>query len=437
MRNHRTQLTQTRAMDAFLNENGTDRTGKITGKSLYTWLSREVRGLYAQCFELAFDAAKRAERALGHEIGDPSLRYLRFSYLDGKEGLLAGERLALDIKRMQLAALDLNRREYELTKHVSLLQLDPGALLELRTTGRCHLDLTEDVFTLDGPSHYFRRLKSVAVSVPCVTGPYAGVNATLTLTRSSVRTTATLGEREFAREVGVEDDRFSDDLAPVTSIVASSGQNDPGLFETNLRDERYLPFENSGAISSWNISLPADPSAGEPTQFDYTTISDVVLHLRYTAREGGQALRAKAMEDLRARIDAGQATASHRLFSLRHDFPNAWAAWRAAPNDGGFRPLRLELTRAHFPFWSRVVHPQPAVLGARLLALSAEDVKIAGPDHAPDTVDNLDPIIGDLRSTELSKAPLPSFVGIWSVSLFDPEHALRDAWLVVDWGAEN
>lgn len=104
-----------------------------------------------------------------------------------------------------------------------------------------------------------------------------------------------------------------------SSVVASSGQHDTGLFDTDMRDERYLPFENSGAISTWTISLPADPSAGEPTQFDYGTIADVVLHLRYTAREGGQTLRTGAMKDLRTRIDAAGAMGSHRLFSLRHD----------------------------------------------------------------------------------------------------------------------
>ena len=70
------------------------------------------------------------------------------------------------------------------------------------------------------------------------------------------------------------------------SIVTSSAQNDSGLFETNLRDQRYLPFENSGVISEWQLQLPANPSKGDPPHFDYDTISDVILHLHYTAWEG-------------------------------------------------------------------------------------------------------------------------------------------------------
>jgi hypothetical protein len=36
------------------------------------------------------------------------------------------------------------------------------------------------------------------------------------------------------------------------------------------------------------ITLPAIPS------FDYSTITDVILHIRYTARDGGQALAGPA-----------------------------------------------------------------------------------------------------------------------------------------------
>ena len=50
----------------------------------------------------------------------------------------------------------------------------------------------------------------------------------------------------------------------------------------NCRDERYLPFEGAGEIARWRVELPRDTNA-----FGFDTISDVVLHLRYTAREGG------------------------------------------------------------------------------------------------------------------------------------------------------
>ena len=50
------------------------------------------------------------------------------------------------------------------------------------------------------------------------------------------------------------------------------------MFEFGFRDERYMPFEGAGAISDWSLSLPKTLRV-----FDYTTISDVVVHLDYTA----------------------------------------------------------------------------------------------------------------------------------------------------------
>jgi hypothetical protein len=110
---------------------------------------------------------------------------------------------------------------------------------------------------MDGPGHYFRRIKTVALSIPCVTGPYVSVNCTLTLLKSSIRKTQVLRDGFYARE-DAEDDRFNDYFGSLQSIVTSSAQNDSGMFETNLRDERYLPFENSGVESEWQLELPAN-----------------------------------------------------------------------------------------------------------------------------------------------------------------------------------
>jgi len=35
---------------------------------------REAQGLHAKCFPFAFDVAKKAERALQHELGNPTLQ---------------------------------------------------------------------------------------------------------------------------------------------------------------------------------------------------------------------------------------------------------------------------------------------------------------------------------------------------------------------------
>lgn len=248
-----------------------------------------------------------------------------------------------------------NRREYELTKDVSLLQIAPEALVRLRATGSCEFEIPEAYFDIDSPGHYFRRIKSIAVSVPAVVGPHTSVYCTLTLTRSSIRTEPVAGD-DYARDTENDDLRFNDFYGSAESIVTSSGLNDSGLFETNLRDERYLPFEGQGAISRWTLSLPSDPSTDTdfPT-FDYRNISDVIVHMRYTAREGGETLKNAAKDALVEAIEDGIAEGfgNIRLFDVRREFPDAWARFVASdPNEAGLFTLDLELKREHYPFWA-------------------------------------------------------------------------------------
>jgi hypothetical protein len=131
---------------------------KETTIGFYALMKRDVKALHAKAFQLAFEVAKKAERAMQNELGDPSLSYIQFNYLDGNEGLLAGEKLSVDVKTMELAYHDLNHREYEMTKHVSLRQVDPVALLQLRATGTCGFTVPEEIFDMDCPGHYFRRI---------------------------------------------------------------------------------------------------------------------------------------------------------------------------------------------------------------------------------------------------------------------------------------
>ena len=361
--NHREQITRAEEVERFL---AGERTGdKTTTTAYYALLRREVRGLYNRAYELALETARKAERALRNELGDPNLTFVQPSYLAGTEGLLAGERLHLDLRRMELAHLDQNRREYELTKNVSLLQLDPRALATLRATGRATFSLPEELFDLDTPGHYFRRIRSVAVSVPCVTGPYTGVACTARLLRSRIRTTPALNGGYPENPDG--DGRFVHQLGASEAIVTSAGSNDSGLFEANLRDERLLPFEYRGVAGEWQLDLATDPRP-----FDYDTITDVVLHVHYTARDGGEQLRQAASAHLRERIAVGGAAGTTRMLSLRHEFPSDWARFRhghAGPGtaDAPRAALTLDLRREHYPFFAGAAGPA-ALTDVTLLA---------------------------------------------------------------------
>ena len=138
----------------------------------------------------------------------------QFNYWDaGRRGLLSGEALALDLKRLELAYAENNQREFELPRHVPLRQLDPVALLTLKATGSCTFSMPESLFDMDCV-HYLRRLRSVALSVPAAVGPCTPLHATLTLLGSSVPTSPLLKDSAYARQ-GSEDDRFVDYLGTI------------------------------------------------------------------------------------------------------------------------------------------------------------------------------------------------------------------------------
>ena len=238
-------------------------------------------------------------------------------------GLLAGERLYIGLKQLESAYQEKRGYDYEVSRHVSLRQVNPLALLQLKASGTCEFVLPEVLFDMDHPGHYMRRIKSVALTVPCVVGPYTSLNCTLRLLEHKFRTTGIADKSDYPEKIDETDDRFSTVNVPITSIAVSNGQNDSGVFELNFKDERYIPFEGAGAISKWRIQLPE-----QFRQFDYETISDVVMHLRYTAEEGGDKLKKPAAESVQNYIksvdDLSQQEGLFAAFDLRHDFPDEW-----------------------------------------------------------------------------------------------------------------
>jgi Tc toxin complex TcA C-terminal TcB-binding domain len=428
--NHQQQIKNSQDIESFLSD---EKTGKKTNQAFYTWMKREVQGLYNQSFQFAWDVARKSERALQLELGDNSVSFIGSGYTSGKEGLLAGEKLLFDLKQMDLAYHELNKREYEMTSHISLMQINPAALLQLRTTGRCALTIPEEWFDMEGPGHYMRRIKSVAVSIPCITGPYASVNCTLTLTKSIIRTKAILSDGSYS-STGDTDDRFNIQFGSTQSVVTSSAQNDSGLFETNLHDERVLPFEYSGALSSWQLSLPGKNNGLR--QFNYDSISDVIIHMRYTAREGGDLLAKGAMENLKAGIAASTVVGTVRLFSIRQEFPNDWEKFKSTtrPDNNSFVGLSLTLRPEHYPFWSRgsVVNTKEMKLFARS-SKTPITVRATADDSAHQDQLNTDKTFSDLKTGKLTNVTVPAPIG--SFSLFLDDNTMDDLWITLLWGS--
>ncbi|HEX7957411.1 MAG TPA: hypothetical protein VF508_10740, partial [Pyrinomonadaceae bacterium] len=336
-RNTQQQVAAAEEVDQLLRD-------KFTSEELYLWMQGELSRLYYEYYRFAFDTARRAERTMKRELMRPELDaqdFVKFNYWDGgRKGLLSGETLYLDVKRMEMAFHEHNKRELELTRHVSLRQLAPLALLALKETGSCTVTVPEWLYDRDYPGHYMRRIKSVALSVPAVVGPYAAVNCTLSLLESRIRVSPDLKEGFYARQ-GPEDERFAVLPGGMQSIVTSSANNDSGLFETNLRDERFLPFEGAGAVSTWKLELPQ-----EYRSFDHATISDVILHIRYTARQGVQPGAVNtALAEL---FDPANLPDLALVFSLPNDFPTEWAAFV-----NGTGPFSATVRADYFPYFAQ------------------------------------------------------------------------------------
>jgi len=350
--NHQLQIDNAQSEDDFMHS-------KFTNTDLYAYMIGQLSTTYFQSYQLAYALAKQAEQTFRYELALADSSYINFGYWDSlKKGLLAGERLMFDIRTMEKAYRDQNAREYELTKHISLSQLDASALQILKTTGECWINLPEELFDMDFPGHYMRRLRSVSVTMPAIAGPYTPVSCTLTMTRNSMRVSNTsTGAGTYSRKLTggapADDPRFRDAIGSIQSIATSTAQNDSGLFEMNFRDERYLPFECAGAISQWHLRL----SAAVP-QFDYSTIADVVLHVKYTSREGGDLLRIDAATSLQTKINtmlvSRKDTGLTRMFSARHEFPTEWYAFLNPASPAADQVLTLNITRDRFPYFASV-----------------------------------------------------------------------------------
>lgn len=343
LESHELQIENSRKTADFMH-------AKFTNEDLYDWMIGQVSAVYFKSYQMAHDFAKKAERCYRFELGNDD-SFISYGYWDSmKKGLQSADNLIHDIKRMQTSYLEKNKREYEITKHVSLAQLDPLALIRLRATGATDFEVPEVLYDMDHPGHYFRRVKSVGISLPCVVGPYTSVSAKLSLVSNRYRknTNPDNGAATGYLEDLGNDERFVYNVGSIQSIAASNAQNDNGLFELNFKDERYLPFEGCGAVGSWRLELPQNVR-----QFNYNTISDVILHVKYTAREGGSSLRDLAETSLKDRLDEikqqlGQ-TGLHLALNLKQDLPNEWLLLK---NNGA---VNLKIDKSRLPYTAQTI----------------------------------------------------------------------------------
>jgi Tc toxin complex TcA C-terminal TcB-binding domain len=152
-----------------------------------------MRTLLYQTYTLACQLAQKARKAFYYErcIDPASADYISFGYwVDSQAGIHSGERLFYSLKTLAAAYHDKRGYDFEITKHISIRQLDPPARFRLRELGKCEIIIPEVLYDMDFPGHYQRMVKSVSLRIPCVVGPYTSILCTLRLLNSIYRTSS-------------------------------------------------------------------------------------------------------------------------------------------------------------------------------------------------------------------------------------------------------
>jgi hypothetical protein len=258
---------------------------RFTSSQLYQWLNGQFATFYYQAYDATLALCQAAQSCWQYEIGDYAISFIKpGAWKDTYRGLAAGEALKLDLLRMDAAYLTRNERKLEVTKTVSIRQLpvstddnltlNPGwdlVVERLEEEGIVEFEITQAMLDADYPDHYLRRIKRLSVSLPVTVGPYQDIRATLSQTYNAVQMTT------------AADAPLKENMRASQQIAISSGVDDDGLFTFNFDDERYLPFEGTGVISRWTLAFPNHESQKATIE----SITDIIVHIRYTARDRG------------------------------------------------------------------------------------------------------------------------------------------------------
>jgi len=151
-----------------------------------------------------------------------------------------------------------------------------------------------------------------------------------------------------------------------------------------------------------------------------------VLHLRYTAKDGGEALRKAAKDAVKAHF--GDTANAHlgdtansplvRLFSLRHEFPAEWHRFVTTPA-APMVTITVDLSVERFPYFAH--GRQVMIRGAKVIARGTPGtdpaVAIAPGTAAPDL------------SHPISEQAEPP--GVWTVGTNAEPRSLTDLFVIV------
>lgn len=275
------QQAQTQAQLEFLQR-------KFSNKALYSWLRGRLAAVYYRFYDLTAARCMMAEAAYGWQTGETT-RYIKpGAWQSAHAGLMAGESLLLNLTEMEQAWLKWDHRALEVTRTVSLADVYSADKVDLAakiaelltgsgsgsTPAETGLSLTTDkqlhaAFNLkalniaeDYPAGLgkTRRIRQISVTLPALTGPYQDVRAVLS----------------YGGDVRLPDG--------CKAIAVSHGMNDSGQFQLDFSDGRWLPFEGIAVDNDSSLTLSFPGATTDKQKALLLSLSDIIVHIRYTIR---------------------------------------------------------------------------------------------------------------------------------------------------------
>ena len=388
-------------------------TTKFSNVQLYNWMSGKLSGLFYQTYKLAHDMAKQAEKSFQFETGtkEADINFISGMYWDSqRKGLLSGESLGLDLDRMEKAFIDQDNRNFEITKSISMLELDPLAFLKLKTEGVCEFRLAEALFDYDYQGHYNRQIMTISVAFDI--GEGQTVNATLTQLNNKVVMEPDIRAVKYLLNPKDEQpDTIRSDWRPnqqvALSFVDEYTENN-GLFELRFDNDRYLPFEGTGAISLWRLELNGKKGSYNPDE-----LLDVTIKLRYTADQGGSSFA----NAVKSALKPYNATS---FFDLAYSFTDQWN--KLMLSNG--KEMELSFTRDMFPGMS-----SSKIIGIFLKYDYVDDKKAT-------FVLNDELELKNLKYLEIGNLGIPSSGAKWKFTVKGDKSAIKNVEMVLVYKAK-
>ncbi len=271
---------------------------RFTNKELYQWLIGQITPLYFQMYDATVYMCLAAEACYRFESGDYTAQFIETGgWNNFYKGLCVGERLKLNLHKMEVSRAQKNERPIEIEHTVLLSEIFgpewDAALENLKKTGEIRFEFSEKLFAQHYPGFYYRQIYYMSISMKTNSEKNIeemNIHSILTQTSNSFL----LKEDNDAIEYLFKESK----TAPSSDVLLNNvrqGQRfsisktveDYGINcikdDTSVIDqERYYPFEGVGLISKWHLNFTSKKYRDELLSI----LSDVSIKIRYTAIPG-------------------------------------------------------------------------------------------------------------------------------------------------------